>query len=157
MNEKLKKQVQFAKARTRNILYYWGLEQEDVFRATRKQYIHILREHRKDVSNLVELLKADDPVGFKEDIAHFENIAKIIDPKVRSNDCGDTIERIENYLATGKVEVFVPREKPVNPNQKGKKKPPFEKSSQGVQRHEKKKPLGGIAINELMRQKKNVK
>ncbi len=157
MNEKLKKQVQFAKARTRNILYYWSLEQEDVFRATRKQYIHILREHRKDVSNLVELLKADDPVGFKEDIAHFENIAKIIDPKVRSNDCGDTIERIENYLATGKVEVFVPREKPVNPNQKGKKKPPFEKSSQGEQRHEKKKPLGGIAINELMRQKKNVK
>lgn len=80
-------------ARIRNIIYYrLTVEPSDPIRY-RAQYIHVLRNLRKDLLGLVEDLSLTDNRA-----AWFRDIISIIPAKVKSEFCFDIIRQINDYV-----------------------------------------------------------
>lgn len=73
----------------RNIVYYRTID--DRPRAT---YIHVLRDYRKQLLNTVVLL----PDEYSEDKSIMLSLIKVIDPKVKTEECMGTIIKMSEIL-----------------------------------------------------------
>ncbi len=85
--------VRYATAKVRNIVYYRLTVEENNPERYRCQYMPILRQYRKTLIDLIRDLGPDDPRG-----NWFKGIVKIIDPKVKGDECLGTIEDLEWYI-----------------------------------------------------------
>ena len=85
--------VRYATAKVRNIVYYRLDVEENNAERYRCQYMHVLRQYRKLLVDLVnDLGPSDSRTGW------FEGLIDIIDPKIKSNECLSTIEDLEWYI-----------------------------------------------------------
>lgn len=80
-------------ARGRNIIYYRRIDNRP-----RSQYIHAVRDYRKDVRNLS--LSLPDEEKYREIKETFKKIVLAIPPKVKSDDCEEMIMAIAEILMT---------------------------------------------------------
>lgn len=83
MNEMLNLRIRLAIARGRNIIYYRERDMRE-----RCQYIHVVREYRK---LLIELLKQFSKEIDQKTQELFQQLIQTIDPKVKSEECIQTI------------------------------------------------------------------
>lgn len=81
-NNEVELYTRLAIAKGRNLIYYRTIDPR-----TRGQYIHVVRDFRK---TLVELIKSKSSAS-----ELFKKIVKVIDPKVISSDCVETIIKIK--------------------------------------------------------------
>lgn len=82
--------LRFVKAKLRNICYYWNYDQSLGESRERKQYMHVLRDLRKQCLALVG--KGSEDVLLKD-------IISMIDPKVNGKEeVEETIKKFENYV-----------------------------------------------------------
>lgn len=80
-------------ARGRNIVYYRRIDNRP-----RSQYIHVVREYRKDVRNLSISLPENSKYGEIKEM--LKKIVVSIPPKVKSEDCEEVIMKIAEILMT---------------------------------------------------------
>lgn len=69
--------IDLAIAKGRNIIYYRERDTRE-----RCQYIHVVREYRKTLVDLITQLKDGDPMK-----DFFLSIIRVIDPKIKSEEC----------------------------------------------------------------------
>lgn len=98
MNIEDKKRYSIAKIR--NIVYYRLYVDEKIEDRFRGQYMHVLRQYRKDTLLLLAELDQGDPTR-----GLLQELVGLISPKVKTNECLDTIERIEGCLTKYGVHV----------------------------------------------------
>jgi len=85
--------IGYVVARIRNIIYYrLTVEPSDPIRY-RAQYLHVLRNLRKDLLSLVEDLSPTDNRA-----SWFRDIISIIPAKVKSEFCFDIVRQINDYV-----------------------------------------------------------
>lgn len=89
MNE-LELRVKWAKAKLRNIIYYRLEVEPTVPERFRGQYMHILRQYRKDVLVLMSEL----PESMSDDYEWLKRTVNLIPPKVKTDDCLGVIESL---------------------------------------------------------------
>lgn len=92
----LEDKIRYSIAKIRNCIYYrLQVDESEELRplSFRRQYMHVLRQYRKDLLGLIQEIPAGD--SRRE---FFLEMTRIIDPKVKSNECLDTIERLEAHL-----------------------------------------------------------
>lgn len=80
-------------AKVRNIIYYRLEVEPTIEYRFRAQYIHVLRNLRKDCISLLNDLENNDP---KKN--YILGIVRLIDPKVKSNECLSTIHDLKEYV-----------------------------------------------------------
>lgn len=90
----VEEKIRYATAKIRNIIYY-RLEVEETMLDVRyrMQYLHVLRQYRKSLLPLVDEMSDQDPR--KE---FFLDMINIISPKVKSNECKETIQILKDYF-----------------------------------------------------------
>lgn len=88
--EELDLRVRFAFAKGRNIIYYRKLDKQ--LGRVRVQYVHVLREYREALNDLVSKM------GPGNDRDTLKKIMSVIDPKVLASECERTIKNIETIL-----------------------------------------------------------
>lgn len=81
--------LRYAKAKLRNIIYYRLEIEPTETERFRCQYMHVLRRFRKDTVQLLKETDRDDP-----DWEFLNKAVSIIDPKVRTEDCLETIKEL---------------------------------------------------------------
>lgn len=81
-------------ARGRNIVYYRRIDDRP-----RGQYIHVVRTYRKDAVNLLSQMP-EDYEKYKDARELLTKIIDTINPKVKSDDCEETIMDIAELLMT---------------------------------------------------------
>ena len=92
MNEQeIKFRINCLLCRGRNIIYYRRIDNRP-----RSQYIHVVRDYRKDVRELS--LSLPDEEQYKEIKELFKKIVLAIPPKVKSDDCEEMIMEIAKIL-----------------------------------------------------------
>jgi hypothetical protein len=97
----LEDKIRYAIAKIRNVIYY-RIQIDENMREERfrGQYMHVLRQYRKDLLVLVEEIPEGDSRR-----TFFEEMIQIINPKVKTNECLDTIERLEWYLGKNGIKI----------------------------------------------------
>ena len=90
----VEEKIRYATAKIRNIIYY-RLEVEETMLDVRyrMQYLHVLRQYRKSLLPLVDEMSDQDPR--KE---FFLDMINIISPKVKSNECKETIQNLKDHF-----------------------------------------------------------
>lgn len=90
----VEEKIRYATAKIRNIIYY-RLEVEETMLDVRyrMQYLHVLRQYRKSLLSLVDEMSDQDPR--KE---FFLGMINIISPKVKSNECKETIQILKDHF-----------------------------------------------------------
>ena len=95
----IEEKIRYSTAKLRNIIYYRLVVEEQCcamnderYDRFRCQYMHVLRRYRKSLLTLVEEIPNDDPRK-----SWFLGIIKLISPKVKSDECKDTIKRLKDY------------------------------------------------------------
>lgn len=91
-NEDFNLRIRFAYSKGRNIIYYRTLDQQLRPRAT---YIHVLRDYRKYLIELLSILP--DTIEYKEPKEFFLGIVRLINPKVTTEECTQTIINMSEY------------------------------------------------------------
>lgn len=81
--------LRYAKAKLRNIIYYRLVIEPTEPERFRCQYMHVLRRFRKDTVQLLKETDRDDP-----DWEFLNKAVSLIDPKVRTEDCLETIKEL---------------------------------------------------------------
>jgi len=96
----LEDRIRFANAKLRNIIYYRLTVEEACEKSRdpylsryRATYMHVLRLYRKILVELVNDIPQEDPRK-----NWFQGIIDLISPKVRTDECKDTIKRLRDYL-----------------------------------------------------------
>lgn len=85
--------IRYIIARIRNIIYYvLEVDKNDPTRQ-RAQYLHVLRNLRKDLLDLLGELSKMDTRRF-----WFNSIVNLIDPKIKSEFCIETVRRIKEFV-----------------------------------------------------------
>ena len=90
MDESIIQRIRFAKAKIRNIPYYWAYDESLGEERSRKQYMHVLRSFRKQLESLIPMIDPKTNIG---DIKLFKEIVNLISPKIKTDECGDTISK----------------------------------------------------------------
>ena len=91
MTQNLQQRVKLAKCKLRNIIYYRLEVEPTVPERFRAQYMHVLREFRKEALELVS--KFDDGTS-EEDYKWLSSAIKLIPPKVKTEECIDVIKNL---------------------------------------------------------------
>lgn len=99
MKEYLLTRIRYSKAKLRNIIYYRLQVEPTVPDRFRCQYMHILRQYRKEAVWLLgEIEKYQEATGdmttFSGDINFFKVSSGMINPKVKSEECLNTIKNL---------------------------------------------------------------
>ena len=95
IDEDIKQRIRYARAKLRNIPYYWDYDESLGECRSRKQYMHILRSFRKQLESLLlDIGKEDNSY----DVSVFKNIIKIISPKIKKEDCSEVINKMKAYV-----------------------------------------------------------
>lgn len=79
--------LRFIRAKLRNVCYYWNYDKSLGEIRERRQYMHILRELRKQCLDLVKI----------EENEFLRGIISLIDPKVGKEEIEATIIKLEDY------------------------------------------------------------
>ena len=83
-------------AKGRNIIYYRERDTRE-----RCQYIHVVREFRKTLVDLVNLIPENDPGR-----NFFMELIKVINPKVKSEECIQTILEMKNIYEGAGIRII---------------------------------------------------
>lgn len=90
----IEEKIGYIVARIRNIIYYrLTVEPSDPIRY-RAQYMHVLRNLRKDILGLLSELDKEDTIRR----AWFSKVVDIIPPSVKSEFCYDVIRQINDFV-----------------------------------------------------------
>lgn len=81
--------LRYAKAKLRNIIYYRLVIEPTEAERFRCQYMHVLRKFRKDTVQLLKETDRNDP-----DWEFLNKAVSLINPKVRTEDCLETIKEL---------------------------------------------------------------
>ncbi len=85
--------IRYASAKMRNIIYYrLTVEEQLVDSRYRCQFMHVLRNFRKQLVELVEDMDENDTR-----IQWFNGVIALLDPKLKSTECKDIIRRFRDY------------------------------------------------------------
>jgi hypothetical protein len=90
--------LRYAKAKLRNIPFYWEYDESLGECRSRKQYMHVLRSFRKQLEALVAGMKESTANNWSYDIDKLQGLINIISPKVKTEECKETIEKLKNYV-----------------------------------------------------------
>lgn len=90
--EELDFRIVLAIAKGRNIVYYRKIENR-----TRFQYIHVVRDYRKQIVALLQELP-ESPSKYDAMRDLFQKIINLIDPKVKSEETTGVIIELEKLL-----------------------------------------------------------
>ena len=88
--------INLAIAKGRNIIYYRERDTRE-----RCQYIHVVREFRKTLVDLVNLIPENDPGR-----NFFIELIKVINPKVKSEECIQTILEMKNIYEGAGIRII---------------------------------------------------
>ena len=95
MNE-LELRIKFAICKGRNIIYYRERDTRE-----RCQYIHVVRNYRKTLQELLKIL----PPEYEGVRPLFEAIVNVIDPKVKSEGCIQTILEMKEVFEANGIDI----------------------------------------------------
>ena len=87
--------INLAIAKGRNIIYYRERDTRE-----RCQYMHVIREYRKTLVDLVKELPDTDPSS-----KFLQSLIKVINPKVKSEECIQTIIEMKNIYAQAGIRI----------------------------------------------------
>lgn len=94
----IRSSIQYAKAKLRNIVYY-RLSVEPIMKERfRCQYMHVLRQFRKDNLALLERIAESHNPEFKEDYILLSKAVDMISPKIKTEECLSTIKNLSSLL-----------------------------------------------------------
>ena len=93
--DNLEFRINLAIAKGRNIVYYRERDTRE-----RCQYMHIIREYRKTLVDLVKELPENDPSS-----KFLQSLIKVINPKVKSEECIQTIIEMKNVYAQAGIRI----------------------------------------------------
>ena len=86
--------IRYMNGKINNIIYYrLTIEEENWEWRFRCQYMHVLRDLRKQILELIEDMEPDD-----ERKEFYGGIVNLISPKVKTDECLSTIKSIEAYV-----------------------------------------------------------
>jgi hypothetical protein len=92
----IEEKIRYAVAKIRNIIYYrLEVEESMLDDRYRCQYMHVLRKYRKSLLGLIEELDNTDTRK-----SFFKGLIDIINPKVKTDECKETIEALKDYYDT---------------------------------------------------------
>lgn len=94
--DNLEFRINLAIAKGRNIIYYRERDTRE-----RCQYIHVVREFRKTLVDLVNLIPENDPGR-----NFFIELIKVINPKVKSEECIQTILEMKNIYEGAGIRII---------------------------------------------------
>ena len=94
--DNLEFRINLAIAQGRNIIYYRERDTRE-----RCQYIHVVREFRKTLVDLVNLIPENDPGR-----NFFIELIKVINPKVKSEECIQTILEMKNIYEGAGIRII---------------------------------------------------
>lgn len=94
--DNLEFRINLAIAKGRNIIYYRERDTRE-----RCQYIHVVREFRKTLVDLVNLIPENDPSR-----NFFIELIKVINPKVKSEECIQTILDMKNIYEGAGIRII---------------------------------------------------
>ena len=95
MNE-LDFRIELAISKGRNIIYYRERDTRE-----RCQYIHVVREYRKTLLSLLKIL----PQEYEKVRSLFEGIVNVIDPKIKSEGCIQTILEMKKVFTANGINI----------------------------------------------------
>ena len=93
--DNLEFRINLAIAKGRNIIYYRERDTRE-----RCQYMHVIREYRKTLVDLVKELPENDPSS-----KFLQSLIKVINPKVKSEECIQTIIEMKNIYAQAGIRI----------------------------------------------------
>ena len=94
--DNLEFRINLAIAKGRNIIYYRERDTRE-----RCQYIHVVREFRKTLVDLVNLIPENDPGR-----NFFMELIRVINPKVKSEECIQTILEMKNIYEGAGIRII---------------------------------------------------
>ena len=94
--DNLEFRINLAITKGRNIIYYRERDTRE-----RCQYIHVVREFRKTLVDLVNLIPENDPGR-----NFFIELIKVINPKVKSEECIQTILEMKNIYEGAGIRII---------------------------------------------------
>ena len=94
--DNLEFRINLAIAKGRNIIYYRERDTRE-----RCQYIHVVREFIKTLVDLVNLIPENDPGR-----NFFIELIKVINPKVKSEECIQTILEMKNIYEGAGIRII---------------------------------------------------
>jgi hypothetical protein len=85
--------IRYTLAKLRNIIYYRLEVEPTIEYRFRAQYMHVLRNYRKEVVGIIRDMEETDTR--KE---YLLGIVRLIDPKIKTNECLSTIQDLKEYV-----------------------------------------------------------